>query len=125
MKHIPRLNLQKGDFLAVALVVVIAVLTALAYLPAGSSAETVQVFQDGRLIREMSLSADQSITVHGQYANEITIKDGKAAITASDCPGEDCVHSGWIQAAGRSIACLPNRVEIRITGASDVDFVVG
>ena len=48
------------------------------------------------------------------------------AITGSDCPGEDCVHSGWIKASGRSIVCLPNKVEIRIVGQSDdVDFVVG
>jgi len=46
-------------------------------------------------------------------------------IAESTCPGNDCVHSGKIHSAGRSIVCLPNRVEIRITGESDVDYVVG
>ncbi|MBQ8917117.1 MAG: NusG domain II-containing protein, partial [Oscillospiraceae bacterium] len=49
----------------------------------------------------------------------------RACIAQSTCPGEDCVHSGWISSPGRSVVCLPNRVEIRITGSSEVDFVVG
>ena len=50
----------------------------------------------------------------------------EAAFTESDCPGRDCVHSGSIGSTGRSIVCLPNRVEIRVISAeADVDFVVG
>ena len=55
------------------------------------------------------------------------ICDGKAAILESTCPGEDCVHSGWISQTGRSVVCLPNRAEVRIegvSGADDVDAVV-
>ena len=84
----------------------------------------VSVYQDGKLIKEISLSDTTEFTVEGDYTNVISVKDGKAAITESDCPGTDCVHSGWIHEAGRSIVCLPNRVEIRIEGASEVDFVV-
>ena len=62
--------------------------------------------------------------VEGDYTNVISVEDGKAAIIESDCPGADCVHSGWIHEPGRSIVCLPNRVEIRMEGASEVDFVV-
>ena len=125
MQQYPKLSPQKGDFLAVALVIVIAALTILAYLPKHHSASTVQIFQDGQPVRELSLSADETFLITGSYTNEISIRDGKAAITASDCPGEDCVHSGWINTPGRSIVCLPNRVEIRIAGDSDVDFIVG
>ena len=55
----------------------------------------------------------------------VVIRDGRAAILESDCPGGDCIHSGWISQPGRSIVCLPNRVELRIAGQGDVDFVVG
>ena len=82
------------------------------------------IYQDGSLIRELSLGTDTEVVIEGDYENVVTIKDGKTAITRSDCPGTDCVHSGWIHEAGRSIVCLPNRVELRIEGVSEVDFVV-
>ena len=84
----------------------------------------LSVYQEGALIKEFSLDSDVEFVIEGDYKNVITIKDGKAAITESDCPGTDCVHSGWIHEAGRSIVCLPNRVELRIEGTSEVDFVV-
>lgn len=121
------LSFRRGDLLAIALVVVIAAAVAVLYLPgdeAGGHA-AVQIYQDGRLIRELPLDADATLTVSGAYTNTIAVQNGRAAVVASDCPGEDCVHSGWISSAPRSIACLPNRVEIRISGAaSDVDFAV-
>jgi len=56
----------------------------------------------------------------------VTVKNGKIAVTHSDCPGKDCVGCGWQSQSGRSLVCLPNRMEIRIvTAKSDVDFVVG
>ena len=84
----------------------------------------VCVYQEGKLIREIPLDTDTEFVIEGEYENVVTMKDGTVAITKSDCPGTDCVHSGRIQEAGRSIVCLPNRVEIRIEGASEVDFVV-
>jgi len=59
--------------------------------------------------------------------NVITVADGAIAITDSDCPGEDCVHSGAIRTSGRSIVCLPARLTIQLTGGSDdgLDAVIG
>ena len=75
----------------------------------------------------MPLNRDGEYLLSGVYENRIVIRDGKAAILESTCPGEDCVHSGWISQTGRSVVCLPNRVEVRIegvSGADDVDAVV-
>ena len=122
-----RLDFCRGDLLAILLVVVLAVSTAAFFAVRSEDGENrvVRIYQDGNLIDELPLGKDREIEIAGQYRNTVTILDGKAAITASDCPGEDCVHSGWISGAGRSVVCLPNRVEIRIAGQSDVDFVVG
>lgn len=122
-----RLRFRRGDWLAILLVAVLALGIAAAFASNGNDDENrkVQVYLDGALIHELSLLEDASLQVDGEYSNTITIQNGRAAITASDCPGEDCVHSGWIDQAGRSIVCLPNRVELRITGAADVDFAVG
>ena len=88
----------------------------------------VQIRKDGEVIRELPLNTDAVISVEGDYTNTVVIRDGQVAITESSCPGEDCVHTGWIRRSGRSIVCLPNRLEVRITGGTpgedDVDAVV-
>ena len=121
------LRFQKGDFLAIAIVAVLAVLVALCFLPKDSDSPVqAQIYQSGDLIMTVPLEEDASFTITGKYTNVITVADGRIAVSASDCPGEDCVHSGAIHTSGRSIVCLPNSVEIRVVNAqSDVDFVVG
>lgn len=118
---------RKGDFLAIAIVAVLAVLVALCFLPKGSDSPVqAQIYQSGDLIMTVPLEEEASFTITGKYTNVITVADGRIAVSASDCPGEDCVHSGAIHSSGRSIVCLPNSVEIRVVNAqSDVDFVVG
>ena len=121
-----KLTFCKADLLAIALVAVIAILVSVVFWTSVSSEEgsTLVVYQDGEMIRELPLNVDAEFLVEGSYTNKVVVKDGKAFIEESDCPGTDCVHSGAIREAGRSIVCLPNRVELRIEGASEVDFVV-
>lgn len=122
-----RLRFQKGDIFAVALVVMLAVVTVFCFLPKDDSvARVAEIYLDGERIEMLDLSKDQKVSIDGNYHNTVTVSGGKVAITASDCPGEDCVHSGAIASPGRSIVCLPNGVEVRVVGQSaDVDFVVG
>lgn len=122
-----RLKFQKGDWIAIALVIVLAVGVLLPFLPvSGAHPGAVQVWQDGVLLKTLPLDRSGTYVLDTPYRNVITIRDGQAAITESTCPGADCVHSGWIRHTGRSIVCLPNRTEVRIVGTDgDVDFVVG
>lgn len=121
------LRFRKGDLLAVALVSVLAVFVILCFLPQrGTQGVQAQIYQNGELVKTLSLEEETVFEIAGKYTNVITVQKGKIAITASDCPGEDCVHSGAIQSSGRSIVCLPNAVEVRVVAqTSDVDFVVG
>ncbi|PIE53101.1 hypothetical protein CSA37_03100 [Candidatus Fermentibacteria bacterium] len=71
-----------------------------------------------RVVSEQSedtlfLSCDTVVT-RGQVV--IEIKDGTAAITASDCPNRLCVQAGWLKETGQLSACMPNRVFIQILG---------
>lgn len=122
-----RLKLQKGDWVAVAAVLLLAGLVFGLFLPKGDQTEVkAEIYRNGELVRTVSLREDQQLTVDGAYHNTITVSQGKIAITDSDCPGGDCVSCGWIGSGGRSIVCLPNGLEIRIVAADgDVDFVVG
>ena len=42
-------------------------------------------------------------------------------VAESDCPTQDCVHTGTITRAGQSIVCLPARIVIELEGGSDMD----
>ena len=121
-----RLRFRKGDILAIVLVAALAVITVFCFLPKDAGSCVAEIYQEGERIEILDLREDQTLVVAGKYHNTIVVSGGKVSITASDCPGEDCVHSGAIYAPGRSIVCLPNAVEVRVVGQSaDVDFVVG
>lgn len=121
-----KLRFRKGDWLAIGLVAILAVAISLCFLPGSEPAAYAEIYQDGQRIKTVSLGQDQTFSVAGQFTNQISVENGAIAFTASDCPGQDCVHSGKISHSGRSLVCLPNGVEIRVTSqGSDVDFVVG
>ena len=90
-------------------------------------AQSAQVYSDGELLFTLDLRVEQTKTVQSQYGtNVITVKAGKVAVTQADCPDHYCMDRGFCS-GGAQIVCLPNRAEIRISGAADtdVDFVVG
>ena len=122
-----RLRFQKGDLLAIALTLLLAALVFALFLPGRTQKGTVaEIYLDGKLLQTVSLNVEQEIPVTGDYRNLISVRSGKIAVTESDCPGEDCVHMGWVDGSGMSIVCLPNKLEIRIiSDTADVDFVVG
>ena len=125
--ELQKLKFQKADLLVIAAVVLIAAVVAAAFLFSANGGEDaiVQIYQDGQLIKEAPLQENATITIPGEYQNVIQIQDSKVAITEANCPGNDCVHIGWISTPGASIVCLPNRLEIRIVGSNGVDLIVG
>jgi hypothetical protein len=44
----------------------------------------------------------------------VEIRDGRVAVTESDCPNHVCVRTGWRSRAGDVIVCVPNRTVVRI-----------
>lgn len=50
-------------------------------------------------------------------------------VVESDCPTQDCVHTGEIYRAGQSIVCLPARIIIALEGTPESgegpDLVIG
>ena len=129
MNDFPGLRFRRGDLLAAALVVVLAAVMTLWLAAQAAAVDTAQaqIYLGGELAAELPLDRDGTYEVEGDYHNTVTVRDGKVAVTHSDCPGGDCLHSGWISTAGRSIVCLPNRMEVRLVGgaAGEVDIVLG
>lgn len=119
-----QLRFQKWDMAVIAGVLLLAAVIFGLFLP-GENAAYAEIYQNGQLVRRLALDQDQTFTVHGAYTNTVTVQGGRVAVTASTCPGGDCVRCGWVQSAGRSIVCLPGGLEIRVVGTDGVDFVVG
>ena len=89
-------------------------------------AKTAEVYLEGALFRTIDLSEDGVYRIESDRGwNELTVRDGKLAVTAASCPDEDCVRCGW-QNSGPPITCLPNRMTVRFGAASEdgVDGVV-
>lgn len=126
-KHPDFLTFRLGDLAAAAGILLAAAGLSLLFLHTNTRAATVEIRQNGVLIDTLPLSQNQKIAVEGIYANMIVVENGAVFMESSTCPGEDCVHSGKITQAGQSIVCLPNRVEVRLTGASPdgVDISAG
>lgn len=121
-----RLKFRLGDGIAVAVVCVLAAVVAFLFFPRTDTPGQVEIYQYGKLVRTENLHADGQYELSGAYTNLVAISNGQVSFLRSDCPGQDCVHSGAISATGRSLVCLPNGVEVRIVAkSSDVDFAVG
>ena len=127
-KNKMRLTFCKGDAVVIFSVTMLAIFIGVAFwMKTGKDkGSTAVVYQEGKKVQELSLEQNAEVFIENSYTNKVVVKDKKVAIVESDCPGMDCVHSGWISGKGRSLVCLPNRVEIRIEGKvdSEVDFIV-
>lgn len=123
-----RLSFGRADAVVMVFILALAVFTGWIFTKKVKTEENARVviYKDGEKVQEASLEKDGEISITGEFTNRIVIEDGRVCIAESDCPGEDCVHSGWIEDMGRSIICLPNRTEVRIEGDAegDVDFMV-
>lgn len=124
------LKFNRFDALVALIIALLAVTAALwFYLPRSQSGQlTVVISVAGEETRRVPLSDFTETTVTGGgYTLRVSTRDGGVAVTDSDCPTQDCVHTGVITRAGQSIVCLPAQVVVHLEGtASDApDVIVG
>jgi len=76
----------------------------------GVDKHTFPLYQEGR---------DEYFDVQG--VNGITklhLSGDRVRVVESACPDKICVHTGWTDNPAKPIACLPNRVIVKIVGDS-------
>lgn len=119
------------DGLVALLVLLCAALLLLALRPGGGARLTATIYLDGAAVRTIDLSAlsaplEFSLT-DCPYPLTIRAEPGRIRVEESACPGEDCVHTGWVSRSGGQLICLPNRMVISLTGGPgfEVDAVAG
>lgn len=126
-----RIKPTGGDFFVIGTCVILAVVIAILLLmgTATGKSRRLVISQNGEVIREIELnssSGEEFIEIDGHYHNVIVVSGSEAGFVDSDCPNQDCVHSGMISKAGQVAACLPNRVILEIKGGENgYDAVTG
>ena len=135
MKSSPKLRPNGWDALVAGAVLALAVLCGiLVWAGDGDSgALTAVVSVDGEVTERVALSGltapEERTYTHNGYTLHVTFTAESAQVTASDCPTQDCVHTGAITRSGQSIVCLPARIVIQLEGGpaadSGVDLVIG
>ena len=65
----------------------------------------------------VAISEDAVYEIEGARGTvTVTIEGGAVSVTESSCPDQTCVRTGAVRAAGSVIACVPNRVVVRVGG---------
>lgn len=126
----PKLRPTLWDGVVAALVAALAIVTILCFYGRRTGApQAVTITHRGALIQTIrltGLTGTKTVAIDGDYHLEIQVDSGGVCVVHSDCPGQDCVHTGAISRAGQSIVCLPAQVVISLESASsDVDAVLG
>jgi hypothetical protein len=86
----------------------------------GGEGESVEVYQDRRIVYTLSLNKDRSVSVYGPLGHTtVVVEGGKVRISDSPCPHKTCVRTGKIHRPGSVVVCVPNRVLVRVRGSSE------
>ena len=117
---------MKNKYWIALIVAVFLVCLALVVLPIGAPAsDYAEVTSDGEVIAVLNLNVPKEFTVTtASGSNTITVKDGKVAVTAADCPDHYCMRQGF-RNGGIQIVCLPHKLVISFLGDVDIDGSVG
>lgn len=126
----PELKPKPLDALVVLAVLLLGVAAAwLTYGGENSGALTATVKHRGQVVARVELSSlteEKTVSIDGAYHLTVTLDRTGAAVTDSDCPGQDCLHTGRITRAGQNIVCLPEQVIVTLEGkAPSPDVVLG
>ena len=120
-----RAGLKPLDWAAAALSLAVFVLS-LALTAAGSGRESVVVIEGPGRSWAYPLQAEVEVDVPGPLGvTHVHVGGGSAWVSDSPCANKICVTAGRVARPGSWIACLPNRVFVRIEGrqSAEVDKV--
>ena len=138
MRQSPKLKPSLWDVPVILVVIAMAVIGAVTIWGGGeTSGATVVVSVDGEEVDRCALAefpdADRQYSYNG-YTLTVSLTETFSGemglrVSESDCPTQDCVHTGEISRSGQSIVCLPARIIIQLEGATDSgdgpDLVIG
>ena len=115
--------MKKRDIILIASILVVAIAFFLIVELTKEEGAGVVVKVDGVEVAEYSLSKSGTYPLNGG-TNILVIEDGRAYLSAANCPDKLCVHQGKISRTGEVITCLPNKLTVTVFGAEEsVDLI--
>lgn len=118
----------RNDIVLIASLLLVAVISLVLVLASRSKKSTLaKVYVQSQLVLTIDLSKkeEKSYDVHGLNGDlVVTTKDGKVAITKSNCPHQDCVKTGYVSTSNHPIICAYNATYVIIEGTADYDVVI-
>ena len=80
-------------------------------------ADELRIHSGDAPLRTEALAPDRKLRVRGALGDSLLeVRDERVRFLDSPCSGKHCVHAGWAQQTGQSVACLPNRVSVQLAG---------
>lgn len=120
----PELKFNRYDAVVAVVVALLAVAAALWFcLPRTQTGDlTVVISVGGQETQRTGLKDFAPTTLsHNGYTLTVAADGDSVWISDSDCPTQDCVHTGHIRRGGQSIVCLPAQVVVYLEGAASPD----
>ena len=120
-----RAGLRPLDWAAAALSVAVFAVS-LVLTAAGSGRESVVVIEGPGRAWAYPLQTEVDVDVQGPLGiTHVHVRGGSAWVSDSPCVNKICVAAGHVARPGSWVACLPNRVFVRIEGreSAEVDKV--
>ena len=127
----PELKFNRYDAVVAVVVALLAVAAALWFcLPRTQTGDlTVVISVGGQETQRTGLKDFAPTTLsHNGYTLTVAADGDSVWIASSDCPTQDCVHTGHIRRGGQSIVCLPAQVVVYLEGgvqSGAPDVIVG
>jgi hypothetical protein len=116
---------KRGDLIVIILVLAVVLAGALFYFfrpaPPPGAQIVIQVEGEDRFFFPLyQAGRDEEIEIHGyQGVTLVHLAADRVWVVDSACPDKICVNTGWTNSPAKPIACLPNRVIIKIAGEAD------
>lgn len=110
--------IRPGD---VALILALAVLDAAAFVLVyhGDPGTDVHIYGPEGEVASVALHQERQVQVTGTLGvSVIEVGGGRVRFLHSPCRRKLCLHGGWVDQAGARLACLPNRVAVRVEAAA-------
>jgi len=117
-------SLRAGDYMVAVLLLAVTV----GWIAFGINPSKVGSVADvqvaGKQVAQIKLDHETYLTISGALGPVLIAVDGSGIrILDARCPDKLCVRTGAISHAGEWIACVPNRLVIRIAGDTGVDAI--
>ena len=110
---------RRGDWLIIGAVALAAAVAFLATrLTARPGVSAVITTPEGEITLDLSREETREFTGRDGLRVVIRVQGNRVRFESSGCPDQVCVHSGWLDKAGQSAACVPAGIALRVSGGS-------